>query len=208
MGGKIIEGPIDGGAGGADDGDLPTPDAPPGGDAGQETSYNSSGLLTIDVPANTKIYVNGRLTKSTGQHRSYITRNLAPGFAYTYNVKAVLNNDGQEIVKTKTVDLRAGGREAVVFDMKPENPVTSLTLLVPEAAKVTLGGVETTSTGARRVFSTSTLAEGEQWSEYKVVVTINNDGQPITKEQTISMNAGEKRELSFDFDLASVAAAR
>ena len=52
------------------------------------------------------------------------------------------------------------------FDEK-KDLLTSVTLFVPEDAKVTLGGMETNASGTMRYFSTTTLEEGKAWEDYK-----------------------------------------
>ena len=74
---------------------------------------------------------------------------------------------------------------------------------MPADAKVYLSGRETNATGPVREFSTTTLPEGSSWENYNVRVVSN--GQ--TKEETVTIKAGETRELSFDFP-AKVASAR
>src|SRR5260221_14739421 len=83
-------------------------------------------------------------------------------------------------------------------------PRTALKVNVPADAKVYLSGKETSTTGPIREFSTTSLSEGASWDNYSIRVVSN--GQ--TKEQTISLNAGETRELTFDFGAAEVASTR
>ncbi len=194
-----------------DGGALPAPApgnaAPP--DTGTEASYRrNSAILNVSVPAEAKVYVNGYLTKSTGERRSYISRNLVGNSSYKFELRAELIVDGEKIEQVKSIDLRAGQNESLAFDLRPENPETTLTLHVPEDAKVTLGGAETSATGTVRVFSTKTLPKGQQWSDYKVVVTLDREGNKLSKEQTISLKSGDTRDLTFDFDEAKVAVAQ
>ena len=79
---------------------------------------------------------------------------------------------------------------------------------VPTDAKVSLAGNDTNASGDVRVFRTTSLAEGEEWSNYVVLVSIERDGSTIEKQETISLKAGESRELSFNFDGEKVASAR
>jgi uncharacterized protein (TIGR03000 family) len=83
-----------------------------------------------------------------------------------------------------------------------------LTLNVPEDAEVYLSGVQTKSTGPVRNFVTSKIAKGEKWSDYHVVVTVDRDGQKLSKEQDVSLSGGDDLELSFSFDQTELASAR
>jgi uncharacterized protein (TIGR03000 family) len=102
---------------------APTPPAKPkanlfdGGSIGP-TSENS-GLLTIYVPAEAKVSINGLATRSTGSKRQYVSFGLQPGFTYKYEVKASIVRDGQLVEETRTATLTAGQRTAVAFGFNP-----------------------------------------------------------------------------------------
>jgi uncharacterized protein (TIGR03000 family) len=172
-----------------------------------------SAMLNVSLPAEAKVYVNGTLTKSTGATRQYVSRSLEPGQRYTYEVRAELTRDGQTLTEHKTVQLTAGEQINLVFRFEPADeqpvakqpPVTKLTVHVPTDAKVYLAGNATRSTGALREFTTTRLADGEQWTDYTIQVVAQVDGQTVTREETITLQAGESRELTFDFASAEVA---
>jgi uncharacterized protein (TIGR03000 family) len=167
-------------------------------------------MLTVSVPADARVLVNGVLTRSTGDVRRYVSRNLNPGFHYTYEVTAEATVDGRTVTQSRTVQLRAGDQAALAFDMQTqESPVeTALTLHVPSDAKVYLAGNETTGQGPVRTFRTTKLSGGQEWSQYLVRVTVARGGQDLTKEETITLRAGDQTELTFDFDVDKVADAR
>jgi len=181
---------------------LPNPGA--AGAAGESTG---SAMLNVTVPENAQVFVNGRPTTSTGARRQFISRGLNDGFSYTYEVRAEATVNGQKVQDSKVVRLHAGEELDLAFDLK-SRPETSLTLHVPEDAKVILAGNETTASGELRVFRTNSLAEGEEWSNYIVRVSIDRDGSTVEKQETILLKAGESRELSFNFEDAQVASAR
>jgi uncharacterized protein (TIGR03000 family) len=182
-----------------------TPPPPP---AGGETSLDSrSVMIEVSAPADAKVFVNGKPTTSTGDFRRFVSRNLNTGYRYAYSVRAEAVRNGKTVQETRMVDVRPGQRAAVAFDLvASETPETSLTLNVPEDAKVTLGGAETSATGATRVYSTKALADGEEWSNYTIVATIERDGRTLTKEQSITLKAGDSQSVSIDFDETKVAA--
>ncbi len=166
----------------------------------------NTGTLTVNVPADAKVYVNGQATTSTGAARSYVSRGLRNGFKYAYEVRAQVVRDGRTIEEVKTIELRAGEVSRLAFDLNAAEAVaTTLTLKVPEDAKVTLAGAQTITTGSVRTFSTTQLADGQTWSDYVVQVTWERDGQTFAKEQTITLNAGDNRTLEFGLDGAKVA---
>jgi uncharacterized protein (TIGR03000 family) len=192
------------------------PSAPmPGGIApapipGQQTSHSRiDGLLAVNVPEDAKIYVNGQTTTSTGSARQYVSRDLQSGFNYTYEVRAEVVRDGRTIEQVKKVDLRAGETANLAFDFPATaSAETSLTVHVPADAKVYLAGNATKASGETRVFRTTGLAGNKSWEGYTVRVELERGGRTLTKEETITLKAGQSQELNFDFEGDKVASAR
>ncbi len=189
-----------------------TPSAAPG--TGTPTpaegAYAPNGdevLLTVNVPDDAKVLVNGNATKSTGGVRQFVSRGLQKGKLYDYELQVEGTVEGKPVSFTKRVSLRAGENRQVSFSdsEKPTSIETKLTLHVPENAQVTLAGNKTTATGTDRVFSTTDLAAGQAWDAYTIVVTMEVDGQVMTKEKTLTMVAGNEYELDFDFESPKVA---
>lgn len=175
-----------------------TSTALPGGDLNQA-------MLKVSVPEDALVYVNGLLTKSTGTSRSYMSRGLNRGFQYTYEVRAEMMRDGQKVEETKVVQLQAGETRELAFqdNLSREPVTTTLTLNVPSDAKVTLGGNPTHGEGNVRVFSTTKLSDA--WQDYVVQVSYEKEGRTVTQEKVISLQAGDSKTLTFDFDSTQVA---
>jgi uncharacterized protein (TIGR03000 family) len=153
--------------------------------------------------------VNGQATTSTGNSRQYVSRDLQRGFNYTYEVRAEVVRDGQTIEQVKKVDLRAGETANLAFDFPTTSAAeTSLTVHVPADAKVYLAGNATKSGGETRVFRTTGLAGSKSWEGYTVRVELERGGRTFTKEETITLKAGQSQELSFDFEGDKIASAR
>jgi uncharacterized protein (TIGR03000 family) len=171
-------------------------------------SRRAEGLLTVNVPKDAKIFVNGQATSSTGEVRQYVSRDLKDGFSYTYEVRAEVVRDGKTIEETKTIDLRAGANNALAFTFDSKSVETSLTVRVPADAKVYLAGNATTATGEVRVFKTTGLSNGKGWNDYTVRVEFERDGQLVSREEKVSLKAGDTKELSFETETPKVASAR
>jgi uncharacterized protein (TIGR03000 family) len=56
-----------------------------------------------------------------------------------------------------------------------------------------------------REFSTTRLPSGSEWATYAIRAVVDRDGHQDVREQTVSLRAGETRELSIDFDAPQVA---
>ncbi len=87
------------------------------------TSYevptrNDSGLLTIYVPADAAVTINGLPTKSVGTRREYVSYGLQSGLQYRYTVTAVIERDGKAYEETREVILTAGDKKGVAFSFQ------------------------------------------------------------------------------------------
>jgi uncharacterized protein (TIGR03000 family) len=170
------------------------------------STMRSDGLLSVNVPEDAKIFVNGQATSSSGEMRQYVSRELTAGFNYTYEVRAEVIRDGRTVEQVKKVDLRAGETARVAFDFPATNSTeTSLTVHVPADAKVFLAGNATKAGGETRVFRTTGLSGNKGWDGYTVRVELDRGGRTLVKEETISLKAGQSQELSFDFEGDKVA---
>lgn len=187
---------------------------PPGPAEDDSTSLDrprtDSSVLNLVLPEETKVFINDTLTKTQGGRRSYRSPNLKIGEEYKYRVKAVLVRNGKELVRTRLVTMKPGQDETVRFsfaevaetELLPA-PMTSLTLRVPDDAKVTLCGTETKRRGTLRTFSTQSLESGKVWKDYTVQVEFERDGKPVVEERTLDMKAGETYSLSFGTQVTS-----
>ena len=90
-------------------------------------TYEDSGTLTIWVPYNAKVIINGYETKTTGSKRRYVSTGLKPGLTYKYEITAQLARNGKLAEETKTVYLQAGATEGVAFgfNRKPINELAA-----------------------------------------------------------------------------------
>ena len=188
---------------------APGDTAPKAGDSSAQ--YQSgTGILIVSVPADAQVTVNGRLTTTTGTVRRFVSRGLQPGARYSYDVEVTTTRNGEPVTETKTVELTSGKNADLAFSFSGDNkeqlaqaaePVrTTLVVNLPADAKLTLAGRDSNSTGKVREFTTTKLAPGTEWTNYVVHAEITRDGQVVTKEETLSLKAGDSRNLTFNFD--------
>lgn len=178
----------------------PANQSQPSGD-NKDTSTSGDARLQVQLPADAIVYVNGKRTRTEGALRSYVSRHLDVGRQYPYEVKAVVVRNGQELTQTKVVDLSAGLDKSIAFDFDADAELlTSLSISVPEDAKIVLDGTPTSTAGSFRYFSTKALAPGQVWSKYEVSATVVRDGKEITRRKVIRLSAGDSQQLAFDFD--------
>lgn len=109
----------------APDVDLPTlpdmPALPPAaGDAPKPTAGRrlppDAARLTVVVPQDAQVYVNGMLTKTVGTQRQFVSHGMKPGRSYTYEVRALVTRDGETLSDVQVVRVRVGEARKLAFD--------------------------------------------------------------------------------------------
>jgi uncharacterized protein (TIGR03000 family) len=70
--------------------------------------------LTVRVPADAKIWIDGTATTSTGAVRQFESPPLTPG-SYGYDIKASWNENGRGVTQTQHVQVTAGTHINVAF---------------------------------------------------------------------------------------------
>jgi uncharacterized protein (TIGR03000 family) len=89
------------------------------------TSPDESGVLTVWVPYDAKVTVNGQATQSKGSRRQFISYGLKSGLSYKYVVKAEVVRNGEVQEDTRTVVLTAGDATAVAFGFNATQQVAA-----------------------------------------------------------------------------------
>ncbi len=174
-------------------------------------SSTGSGTLSVSVPADAVVFVNGAATKSTGTQRQYVSNGLAQGEDYAYEVRVEYELNGEKVVESKSATLTANGTATLSFTAgeptpvsvaEAETTVTKLIVRVPEGAAITLAGAPTKQTGEQREFTTTRLASGQTWEDYQVKVEVAG----VVQQRTITLRGGDSQELVFNFSSDQVAA--
>jgi uncharacterized protein (TIGR03000 family) len=80
--------------------------------------------LTVFVPADAKITIDGEKTSSVGQVRRYVSPPLVVGKGYTYTVKATWKDNGKEMIREREARVRAG--QETVLDLRKDEKRMSL----------------------------------------------------------------------------------
>ena len=154
---------------------------------------DTKAVLNLVLPERAKVYINGKLTRTPGAFRSFVSKRLTEDKDYKYQVKAVIKKDGKSVVRSKLVTMRPGVNQTVKLDF--ENAQTTLALTVPKNAKVRLCGKLTAQTGSVRQFTTTNLTEGKTWKNYLVSVEYEVNGKKRVEERKLDLISGETRRL-------------
>ena len=80
-----------------------------------EDKKNMGANLKFVLPANAKLYVDGRLTGGGGAERTFYTPPLAPGQQYYYDVRAEVVVNGETVTEEKRVIVSSGASLVETF---------------------------------------------------------------------------------------------
>lgn len=70
-------------------------------------------LIEVRVPAAAEVAFDGEKTAQTGTLRQFVSPPLTAGQPYSYRVTATWQDGGKEVVRTRTVQFRAGERRTL-----------------------------------------------------------------------------------------------
>jgi uncharacterized protein (TIGR03000 family) len=79
----------------------------------------SAAKVTIRLPADAKLFVDGVSCPLTSEVRSFATPSLQPGQQYYYTIRAEVVRDGTPRTETQRVTLRAGQEIEMNFGALP-----------------------------------------------------------------------------------------
>ena len=88
-------------------------------DASVIESPSSIGTITLQIPADATVVINGLKTTARGTERVYKSYNLKPGYAYDYEVHIQLDRNGELLEEVRNVRLTAGAGETLAVDFRP-----------------------------------------------------------------------------------------
>ena len=85
-----------------------------GGNGGGEVSLDRAKVI-IDLPAEAKLYIDGRLMKTASAHRVFSTPTLQPGQLYYYDLRAEIARDGKVLSQEQRIIVSAGQQSQAAF---------------------------------------------------------------------------------------------
>lgn len=86
--------------------------------AGVHATASDVGQLTVHVPDDADVFINGLETTSRGTRRTYLSEGLKPGCAYDYEVRVQIRRNGTLLEEVHQVRLTAGAQKALAVDFK------------------------------------------------------------------------------------------
>ena len=93
------------------------PSVPTPGDEDEDFSgmFDPVGSIQMAVPENAVVIINGYRTKLSGTSRTFLAKNLVPGEVYSFEIKVLVEKNGNVYSSVKETELRAGESTQVAF---------------------------------------------------------------------------------------------
>jgi uncharacterized protein (TIGR03000 family) len=159
--------------------------------------------VIIKAPMDVRISVNSQPTERQSAEQIFTTPDLQPGKTYSYDFKAEVQRDGQTVIRTQTVTVRAGRESRVDFsDLARADTPAHVAIKAPADARVTVDGVEVPA--AMRAFDTPALEAGRTYY-YTVAAELTRGGRKVSDSRRVLVSAGQ--DVSVEFTDAGVTTA-
>ena len=94
----------------------------PEGEGKPGTAQAAPATLTVTLPAEAKLTIDGNATRSTTGTRTFVTPALALGQEFSYTLKAEIVREGQTLSTEQRVTVRGGAESKIILNI----PVTSV----------------------------------------------------------------------------------
>jgi uncharacterized protein (TIGR03000 family) len=160
----------------------------------------AAGRVTVTLPAEAKLLVQGVACPLTSAKRTFDTPKLPVGESYTYTLRAEVVRAGRTVVESRQVSIAAGKRVTVDFGNMSEAPQAagpaSVTVLLPEEARLRVQGVTCPLTSAKRTFSSPRLQAGQSYT-YTLQAEVVRGGQSVTENRRVTVAAGQRVVVDF-----------
>jgi uncharacterized protein (TIGR03000 family) len=174
----------------------------------EEARARAPATVVVKAPADVVLKVNGKVTRRRATKETFLTPALRPGRTYSYLFRAEAKRDGETVVRTRRIVVRAGQRSVVDFSelsAPAASGVARVTILVPARAKLFANGVAVGTASAKRTFETPELAGGRTY-QYEFRADLERDGRVESLSRRVSVEPG--KEVTVDFRERAAVAAR
>jgi uncharacterized protein (TIGR03000 family) len=88
-------------------------------------------LITVEVPADAEVWIEGQQTKQTGASRQFVSPPIDKGRDYEYRIRARWKEDGKVVEQTKQITVFAGDNFTVGFPTGDKKTVVDAPKLFP-----------------------------------------------------------------------------
>lgn len=178
----------------------------------KEALASGRARILVQLPADATLFVDDRPVTLSPTRRTVVTPVLEPGQDYYYVFRAAAVRDGTPVMDSKRVVIRAGAEALVDFSrltsatVKAAGEPSSITVRLPENARLYVDGIFIPLTANVRTFTTPRLEPGQSYY-YELKAEVDEDGKPHAETRRVVVQAG--KEVTVDFGaLSAVSTAR
>jgi uncharacterized protein (TIGR03000 family) len=157
---------------------------------------STRGQVVVRVPADAKLFADGKATTLGGAERVFQTPELTSGRDFQYTLKVEIPEGTETKTVSKQVVVRAGHRTVVDFTAAAEAVTSSVTVNLPANSKLYVDGVATSTTGGTHTFKTPELTRGKAYV-YKFSAEVERDGKTEVESREVTFKAGEPVNVNF-----------
>jgi uncharacterized protein (TIGR03000 family) len=86
-----------------------------------DASESNRATIIVELPANAKLFVDGKATTSTSEIRRFTSPPLEAGKSYHYDFEARVEREGKIVTIPQRVDVRAGEQRAITMSLPNED---------------------------------------------------------------------------------------
>jgi uncharacterized protein (TIGR03000 family) len=138
-----------------------------------------------------------------GGYGGYVLGGTSPmigGYAYA----PMISNYGTPLVAANGAIVNPGVMQSFYANPALANDANEATIVVhlPEDANLTIDGQPTQSRSANRIFRSPPLERGKTYT-YTLQAERNRDGNFVNAKKTVEVRAGERSEVTLNFDNAN-----
>jgi uncharacterized protein (TIGR03000 family) len=77
---------------------------------------SSTAQITVNLPSEAKVYIEGVETPSSSDKRVFVTPDLKAGTVYYYTISAEIVRDGKKLIATEKIAVRAGSDAKITLN--------------------------------------------------------------------------------------------
>jgi uncharacterized protein (TIGR03000 family) len=195
---------------------LPQSTMPPAGlppaNVGETLTTATQATVVVTLPADAKLFVEGKLIDQTGPIRAFRTPELQPtpaGQSYEYTMSIEVVRNGRTFKPEEKVRVEAGKVARVNFaEPGPGSGNTAqIRVRMPADAVLTIDGRSWSATEGQAIIRTPELRAGQDhFYQLKIEVVRRNERHTMTRD--VAFRAGQELQVEFEEPAAAHVAQR
>jgi uncharacterized protein (TIGR03000 family) len=190
---------------------MPPAGLPPA-NVGETLTAANQATVVVTLPADAKLFIEGKLIDQTGSVRAFRTPELQPvpaGQSYEYTMSIEVVRNGRTVKSEEKVRVEAGKVARVNFaEPAPGSGNTAqIHVRMPADAVLTVDGRSWSATEGQTIIRTPELRAGQDhFYQLKIEVVRRNERHTMTRD--VAFRAGQELQVEFEEPAAAHVAQR